>query len=360
METLDRLCAEVPSLERHAKLARATYYSLKGDARTALALRQSVLDGVPPRDHVGWATSVAGQGQNLRVLGEPARARELLQRSIAQLNTEDRKVVVMTHSLFVELAHTLADLGDLAGAARLLDEQLEIHKDCEGPLVLGNLHTARAQIALRAGELDLASRHVAKVEQWFRPTANPLLIGLCAQLRRELSRSEGIHARLSIPPPDSDTRRSEHESVRSVLSDCRGPQERADRALRLLLDYTGGQSGYLFQLAPAGLRLLSPTHGDDPPPELHERVRAALSAGEQEDTSAHTTADQVTNAKSEVSHDAVSEPLYSLLVLRTDPNSRESVVGAAAIACGAKRLRAPTSRMLQSIALALYEQGDAA
>jgi serine/threonine protein kinase len=359
METLDRLCAEVPSLERHAKMARATYYTLKGDHRRALALRRTVLDPGAPRDVVGWANAVAAQGQSLRLLGEPAQARALLQDSIALLDAADRDIVVMTHNLFVELALSTADLGDLPMAARILDDHLAAHGKCDGPLVLGNLHCARAQIALRAGELVVAEHHVEEMESWFQPTGNPTLIALCAQLRRELSRSENMRNSLSVPPPSFGARwQDEHESVRSVLSVCGGPRERAEKALQMLLDFTGGQAGYLFWRSASGLQLLAPTHGDEPGPELQAQVLARLSSGLREETFGSTHDADVTRIESATAHPrdaALGEPAYRLLVLSTDLYSIESVVGAAAIACGARQLRVPTPRMLQSIAEALHE-----
>lgn len=53
--------------------------------------------------------------------------------------------------------------------------------------------------------------------------------------------------------------------MRSVLSQCAGPSERAERALELLVHHVRGVGGYLFTYSDVEMRLalIAPQHGDD-------------------------------------------------------------------------------------------------
>jgi hypothetical protein len=352
-ETLDRLCADVPSLERHAKLARATYHSTKGEHRTAEALRRPVLEAAAPRSFVGWSSTASLYAGSLRQLGQAARAKSYLEKCIALLSEEDRKVVVMTHNLFVELALAHAELGDFAGGARILDEQLRVHAGCDNPLVLGNMHCGRALVAMRAGDLEGASKHVAAMEQHYRPTANPCLIAQCEQLRRELGHRTEVRGRLSIPPPAGGrtVSRSIDRAIGAALGACRDPRDRAQRALQALLEHTGGHAGYLFALENERLRLLAP-EGEPAPAEVEQQVLAALASFTLEETARTAPTDT-----SETSAAATPQSgAYRVLVLSTDRGISEHVVGVAAIARNGKPQHAPHPRLLRAIADALLDQ----
>jgi hypothetical protein len=217
--------------------------------------------------------------------------------------------------------------------------------------VLGNLHWAQALVAVQAGDRYTAEQHLSEMERHYRPTGNPSLISQCEQLRRELGRSANAQGALSIPPGASSPTRAFGVSACSTLKACLSPAERADRALQILLQQTGGHTGFLFAFERDHLRLLSPLSGAAPPPELETELLAAIATFTADDTTAKTR--PTGGSAAEPSPSPQAGP-YQLIVLGAGDGASALVVGAAAIACIGKP-RAPHPTLVRAIAEALLE-----
>lgn len=61
----------------------------------------------------------------------------------------------------------------------------------QGPLTLGALHEARAQVALRSGQQDRAKQHFEQMERWYRSTDCSSLIQHCNQIARRWTNRRG-------------------------------------------------------------------------------------------------------------------------------------------------------------------------
>jgi hypothetical protein len=246
---LERISRDIPTLRHEARHARATYLVLCGRYREVIeTMRQS---DAPPH-LIGWSR---GQGILARAhnrLGEHTQARELCQAALAGRSADDLSFVVLNLHLQLELALADAALGDLGSARERVRGLLAQHAERVGPLALGAIHEARARVALFEREYDVARLHCTAMRRAYEPTQSPTLSELTDQLadqiaRAECSKREPERAAVALLGDDA------HLVTRVRLfreQSERGWADRARRGLRVALELTGAQSG--FVISPVG------------------------------------------------------------------------------------------------------------
>jgi hypothetical protein len=362
MEQIDRLAQEIPSLRRHAELARAEYHHLKGEHDRGFELAGPHLDGTADRSFLGRSFAVSNRARALNRLGRHAEAKAAVEPLIARLTAQDRTVVAIYGNLFRELSHAHAGLGEHAQAFELVDALLERHEPSRHPLLLGNLHATAAAIAVGAGDVPRALEHVSHMEHWFRPTGNPALIGQCERMLRQVRRLvDGGPGAGDAAPADGGSAddASAARSARSLLSHCQGPEQRAQFALDLLLNHVRGESGFLFSFEGGALSLIAPQHGEEPPPQLLSRLHSDI-AGQMEDEAATVVTKAPGSASLPPPMPVVEvEQVYRSYVLTIPGRDELRIVGAVAVSVGEKPLRPAQQAFLQGVARSLFEAGDA-
>ncbi|HEX7480751.1 MAG TPA: hypothetical protein VF331_23320, partial [Polyangiales bacterium] len=151
-------------------------------------------------------------------------------------------------------------------------------------------------------------------------------------------------------------------SVRSVLSQCAGPVQRGERALELLLHHLHAREGYLFTHQPEAhaLTLIAPQHGADPPSALQEHLLQVIAGlGDLNDDATAVVADIPTESERTRSHVQVGEQSYRAILLTRQHDGVQTVVAAAAVRETDQGVRPARHQVLQVLATALYESGDA-
>ncbi|HMI93055.1 MAG TPA: hypothetical protein VK509_16910, partial [Polyangiales bacterium] len=241
MGELDRLGAEIPSLRRYARLARATYHAMHGDDVAAKETIGDLID-VEPRSFIGWTPMMGTAVRVLTRMGDHEQARAIGERALSVLDADDLGVTTMVVPLIAELALLDAQLGQPEAAVRRIEDYLALLGERGGPLTLGTLHETRAQVALLAGDGQAAREHLARVKYWFLPTENPVLIARCERLQREVASGNlDVSTR-----PAYDAGASSIELLRAAMREGVTAKQRATGVLDLLLKESGAQSGYLF------------------------------------------------------------------------------------------------------------------
>jgi len=292
-------------------------------------------------------------------MGELDRAQELLDQAFEELTEDDLDVAVMSHVLYVEKARLFAVQGDYEGAYAAVDAALDRYAELDNPLVLGGLHGEAAAIALEAGDVARALEHLTHMEHHFRPTRNPSLIAQCERLRRRAVRDFGPGGEEAAAPDDAASSvEAEARTVGSLLSHCRGAEERAQFALKLLVSHVRGKSGYLFSCEGGELALMAPRHGEEPPPEVVASLRAVLAEyteAEDEVTDVTERSAIATSVRPEERSDVEA---YQNIVLAVPRDGDYAVLGAAAVRVGRRGRTPPQQRFLQVLAQNLFEAGD--
>jgi hypothetical protein len=341
MGELDRLGEEIPSLRRYARLARATYYALHGDDAAARETIGDLIDA-EPRSFIGWTAMMGIAVRVFARTGDRERARTVGDQLLSQLDADERGVTTMVVPLIAELALLEAQLGE-PGAALRIDAYLQEIGPSGGPVTLGTLHEARAQIALLAGDELGAREHLAHVKRWFLPTENPVLIARCERLQREVaSGSLELGARPSDEPDSFSA-----EAVRAAMHNCVTAKDRAVGALDLLLQETGASAGFLFAYEESELSLLCQRGSDEPPSELRSWIR-------QEIESATSDSSLATRVESPQARRARQSD-YRVIVLADRKHAGRRTIVAAAIEDSLGSLRAPPPAFIGAVAEGLVE-----
>jgi len=188
MEELDRLSEEIPSLRRHAALARSSYHKLRGDSAQSMALREPVRTSEAPRSFNGWATMVAGHVLDCARTDQLERALKDGREALALYEPRELIATSVLTPLHVELALAEAEAGEIEAARERIEGALVRSIERGGPTTRGTLHEAAARIALVAGDRERAIAHQLDMERSFRPTGNPLLVARCERLKRAIAR----------------------------------------------------------------------------------------------------------------------------------------------------------------------------
>ena len=248
----------------------------------------------------------------------------------------------MVVPLITELALLEAELHQPEAALRI-DNYLTELGTRGGPVTLGTLHEARAQVALLGGDEQGAREHLAQVKRWFLSTANPALVARYERLQREIASG---NLELNAPPID-DAGTSSVEAVRAALYNCVTAKDRAAGALDLLLNETGAPTGFLFSYEESELALLCKRGNSEPPSDLVERLRHEIE-------NATMASGSTTRAASPAP--CTARPAdYQVFVLSDRKRVGGRTIVAAAIAEGGGSLRAPAPAFLGAVAAGLDE-----
>jgi hypothetical protein len=200
------------------------------------------------------------------------------------------------------------------------------------------------------------------MEHWFRPTNNPALIGQCERLRRDVRRMVDAQTPGAAPQMSHVDSMMEESiaSARSVLSQCQGPEQRAQFALELLLNHVRARHGFLFSIEGGKLTLIAPRHGDEPASELVERLRTEV-AGASEESDEDVTVVVDSGARASLPPPAQTPPTpeaYKTFALTVQGKDELRVVAALAVHVGERGLHAPQQAFLQAIARSLLDMQD--
>jgi hypothetical protein len=312
--------------------------------------------------------------------GNHARARDIMRGAIALFGPADHRYVFPYVDAFRHLAVAEAGLGNFAEATRLLDELLLKYEGTDHPLFVGLLHRTRAEVALAMGDRETFERHLAAMERHFRGTKAPALIAQWERLA-EL----GVRRGLRTAQKGSDdaearvlTAFTGQTAIRQILSECRGPGERWQRAVELLVSRTNAAAGYLFLRRSGGVELVAATAGpelsDSVRDELVHMIEEARQRIARELEAVATRTDAAPSGVVAASEDDDSDDLhtvttfagsferqsgpYRLLVLSALAGGHRSILGGAALSMDTRAENAVSVDYLDVIARALHDAGD--
>ncbi|HKU44219.1 MAG TPA: serine/threonine-protein kinase [Polyangiales bacterium] len=271
---LERLSGELRSFRHEARRARALYLVLTARYPEAIELMQAS-DEQP--GSAGWSRSVAILARAYNRIGEHARARELCRDALHGKSEEDLTFVQTNLHVQLELALADAALGDFA-VARERSEKLLAKHGRLGPVALGTLHEVRARIALLERDFEAGRTHCAAMRSCFGQTEIATLRELAERLSERLRAAEHGEA-TALASPAALLADDAHlmTRVHLILTHTEATFERrAQLALRIALDLTGAESGFVLATGGAGNVVSA---GDPPSAELVAWAEAQLAGG---------------------------------------------------------------------------------
>jgi tetratricopeptide (TPR) repeat protein len=358
-DALEALTRELPSLALLRDAARACYLSERGMHAQALAEYEAMFERAVLEPQLVGVRFAGAYARILRVAGQPERARRVCEQALARLSPENHEFELAVFAAKLERVLSEIALGRLSEASGQLDALVARQGHHDNPLVHGLLHKARVQVAMAQRERTACMHHLNQMETWFRRSDNPALIAQCQRLAKE-ARSAGVIEPVPVGAAGDDWhmwRGSEQISV--AFHACRGPSERLQVAVDLVLSKTGAERGYLYLLEPAGLRFAAPLVGSEPPEGLLEDLRARIERLRADPLRTRPDGTFETTIYEDDSPAGGAAPRDFTSLLLTFPRDRDLVVvGAIALVAGETPIPHVDIGFLESVARAIYAAGD--
>jgi hypothetical protein len=268
---MEALAALHPGLGPFVPFARAALARICGNCEESLALIEGVLPTLTPGDHPLWAWAAGSRLLAMLGLLRLREARELAARELAI--ADGIGLQMMKDHLEIPLALAQAKLGEHRVACERLERIIAQREaaQMEG-VVVAWVYEARARVALDMGDAASFDRYSkACAEQYKRSGGNPALAAKYERLMQEarlagvtlcVDAADAIAAQITSTPASTIDLDQEIAEVAGALASCTGRQQRAQRALELLLEKSGTSQGHLFLLNEVGLALAASTHDD--------------------------------------------------------------------------------------------------
>lgn len=300
IERLSDRVAEGYHMKPILDLARGEYHRLRGQLVESEAALRQVLDAPPEQQGLAWAAAHAALAETLLARGQVEEAAAAAERGVAVNSEPDRDQLILRLRAQRVLALAEAARQSTDAAAARLERAIEEATPTLSPSLLGSLHEASAAVALLAGNDAEFMRHLRHTQEWFGPTRNPALTARAQRLAaaRAARASEGERAgvvakELFTVPATGEV------PLSNMLAACRGPLERRQRIMEILLVESAASEGYLYALKRGRIELVAPIDVAEPP-GLADDVRRAVAARDATLEGAYTVPSrpQTTDSKS--------------------------------------------------------------
>jgi tetratricopeptide (TPR) repeat protein len=259
---------------------KGNYHALRGEMSKALEEHERAYTLVPsPGIHSAWGFAVNSYAATLIEIGRAADAEALLDRAISE-SVSLELFPYLAAQLEMSLALAKASLGKAHEATELADRAMRAMDaaDAFGVGVLEH-HVRRALVALRVGDMERFDAESRTVQKLSADSGNPFFAAKHEFLQRQV-RSSGSYRPAPLIQMEIVTRRESHTTIavglRSELKYCGSTAERAVRALGVLLEWSGAESGFLYLCASGRLTLAASSTGLEPPELLESNMNEWL------------------------------------------------------------------------------------
>jgi hypothetical protein len=330
-------------------LANSAYYGLRGDLGEALELASRARDLVKAGRHPAWILAVIRVARLSLQLGRVAEAHELAASALAEC---EHYPLLPPYVDQLEMTLALAEARQGGGeAATRRAERVVARSEAIGTagILLIELYALHAEIAQTVEDRALfesVSRKIGamcvKVDSAAFATRLSSVLNLSLGAGFEpLGASTGILVRRGLGPALISSK------IRTELEVCRGAEERARRALDIVLEHSRATRGFLYLNQEHG-PVLASSRSDSPPPiQTEEFVLKWLQeySGHSEETT--------TKSGGSLGH------RFKLVALVTKRDDHPIVAGVVVIHRPRHRTEAVSEAVLSALAHALLEAGDA-
>jgi tetratricopeptide (TPR) repeat protein len=276
--------------------ARGVYNQIRGDLTGALNAFETALRLTPPARYQAWGPIVGGYATTLLALGQAEKALQITEDALRLAEHEG----LGTFKRYIEQSLALAEAtlkrepSAVAHAEAVIEELRVIGAS---GVALGSAYETRTRVAIMARDPTAFATYSELCARYYRAVGNP---GLTAKHEKLLN--DARRAGIAVT---SDTVRVIEQSkqlaasVTAALGECRGPDERAHRALELLLQHSGASDGLLFTVQKTGPVLAAQIGASRRPASIDAYVVDFLSAELEEASAVTVTEIDISNRPTE-------------------------------------------------------------
>lgn len=285
---LELRARECPGLESYHQLQVGNFHRLRGELAKSLVAYQRAFERAPHAASHGDFSYVAMRlGQALVECGRAEEARELCARALAESiehGTISRLRLGLDMMLAVAEAATGAAREAVQRSERIIREAMADGLD---GIVFVTLCKDQGRVAELTGDAELLERVLSRLDAHAQSSKHAAFATKTAHLIRQTQ----ARGRLQVAPNPQialSTTTTTHTSglvdVRSELDLCRGRGERAQKALRILLDIAASDEGFLYMCRDDTVQLAASSVDATPTPSLEalvfERLRSGTAEGD--------------------------------------------------------------------------------
>jgi tetratricopeptide (TPR) repeat protein len=259
--------------------ARGVYHQIRGDLSNALREFESALALTPPARYQAWGPIVGGYATALLNLGRASEARQIAEEALKIAEQEELGIFFKR---YIQQPFALAE------ATLKHDESAVKHADAviaaldaggATGVVLGSAYETRARVAVLTMDHVAFDTYATLCANRYLAGGNPALTAKYEKLKHDARRAGiGVASDVTRVANEKELRQQVAESLATALGECQGPQQRARKALELLLKESGAEGGLLYTLQKSGPVLAAQAGQRRPPARIDAFVVDYLSA----------------------------------------------------------------------------------
>jgi tetratricopeptide (TPR) repeat protein len=340
--------------------ARGEYQRVRGDYQKSLSELQEALSLVKPGQHVIWPYLASAYIGTLCDVENFQQARDLGREFLAA--ALEFGLGISSNLIARSLSLAEGALGEYDTAVQRLQSAIEQYEQAEiTGLSPGLVYETRARLAIMMADTPGFSHFARQCAEQYQPGHNPALTAKYEKLMHEAARATlRVSDDLAHAADFYDlTTATAVTLVTGFLGDCRGPKERADRALELLVEQSHCIGGFLYTLQKQGPVLVAQNGVTTVPAEMDAMVVSYLAA-EMEDVGGITlSSDTIVKSVEETSQWTVAQrEQYRPLVLGHLSNDGYRITGLAVLVRDPARLFAVPGDAVTALSKSLFDAGD--
>ncbi|HVU02593.1 MAG TPA: protein kinase [Polyangiaceae bacterium] len=348
---------ERPGWRPHYRLAAGSCHFLRRDYEAAVAEYELGL-ALPDIDtHAGQVLLLARLVRSLVALGRFDEARTRAQEALLR-HAREPLIPQYLDDLDIALARAEAGAGDAAAAVRRVAEcERRIAERGVSGVLLVNFLFECAMLAHDLGDhgrFDELTRRVGALVAGADSTALATRYASLLSLKRSatfepLAASPGVMAPTTVYTALA-------ADVRTELERCRGPSERARRALELVMRHSGAGHGFLYLQRTEQLEFAAAVPEGEPSETLDQRITEwVTNAFDSEDM---TTTASLDEAEEALSGGRGSGPSGKFVEIVTNADGEAVLVGVAVLDPSGPSLARIPSDVLRAVGDELVRSGD--
>ncbi len=349
---LSRLAEQEPGYMPFACIATGHYCRVRGDFPKALQAFETARQLAPRNRHAAWLLALSGHVDTLVESGRYGDALAIGNELLRTLDYPERFAAIIQHRMARSMALAEAHAGHIAEGTERVERAIEFEQGLgKSPLHLGRLHEARARIAVLSGDGPGFSHQLIKMRDYFAATRNPMLIKRRDRLAT-LARSQFPAAAVSL---DDDL--YTHNAL-VTLTELNVPEQRAARALELILREVDAEDGLLYLVRGAELELAASTTQRSPPLGLQALLTTELAQLFEDDEHVTVSVTVSLSPGPNGPHKGTilcDQQEYASLHLLLTVDGDRKLVGVVAVPIDSTTsLKVPDRRLLNAITASLY------
>lgn len=365
LRSLEGFAEDVPALAASRDAASAFYMATRGQHSEALEKYRDALELVATNANEIQVRFVVTLAHLERLCGNPARAEQRCREALAAFSPDELAFEFCMHAAYVEQILALVDMARLDEAQVLATALLTAQEKHDNPLMHGLTHKTAARVALAMKDADELGKQLGLMGDWFARTENPSLIAQCHTLADLGMRAGVLTDTRAYMSGSSAQVPAEVTAIREWFSRCRGPADRLQVALDVIVASSRAERGYLYlSEADGGFRFAAPLVGIEPPDdlriELFERLQRLCAVDE--DTTAveqfQEPAGLTTVVESDEGTVSSTEKKCHAIFLLIPRESEIVAVGAVALVHGTQPLRYVENAVVNEITQLIYGAAD--